>query len=198
MGEIKPINDFVLVKTAGKKEATDEGILLAGSSKIVKTQGTVIAKGSGKVHAETGLVFDIPLEKGDGVVYGEYDGTELDVDGETYMLIRDDNVLLTFKGEKPTMENVEVITDHILVEVQTKESETAGGLLLAASSAENRPSTGQVVKIGPGKMAGDGTLIPMSVAVGDNVKFRNFFGNEVEIEDREFSVVRRADVMAKF
>ena len=46
-------------------------------------------------------------------------------------------------------------------------------------------------------MAGDGSILPVTVDEGDNVKFRDYAGNEIEIGDREFSVVRIADIMAK-
>jgi chaperonin GroES len=47
-------------------------------------------------------------------------------------------------------------------------------------------------------MAANGELMPMEVANGDMVKFRDFAGNEVNIDDKEYSVVRMADILAKF
>lgn len=141
----------------------------------------------------------MPVEEGDGVVYGVYDGTEVDYNGDRHTLIRDDNVLVKYKGDTLTKDSVEATGDNVLVEVQTKDEETSGGLLLAKSKDDNsRPSTGTVVKVGPGKMASDGELMPMPVAVGDRVKFRDFAGNEVEIGEDEFSVVKMCDVLAKF
>jgi chaperonin GroES len=79
------------------------------------------------------------------------------------------------------------------------EEETDGGILIAKSSkSDSKPSTGEVIKVGPGKIASDGKLMPMDVAVGDKVKFRDFAGNEVEIGEMEFSVVKMSDVLAKF
>ena len=73
------------------------------------------------------------------------------------------------------------------------------GLLLAAKKDDSqRPSTGVVVKVGPGKMAENGELMPMNVAVGDNVKFMDFAGNEIKIGDKEYSVVKMPEVLAKF
>ena len=69
--------------------------------------------------------------------------------------------------------------------------------MLAATNDSNALSTGTVVKVLPGKMAGDGSILPVTVDEGDNVKFRDYAGNEIEIGDREFSVVRVADIMAK-
>jgi chaperonin GroES len=198
-GEVKPVNNFVLVKTLGTKAATDDGILLTGSAKVVKTQGTVISVGPGRTHEETGRVFDIDLNEGEGVVYGEYDGTEIDLNGEPHMLIRDINVLIKYTGDKITLDTVEVLNDSVLVRLDDDEQSTAGGVILATSSSkQSKPSTGTVVKVGPGKMAGDGTRLPMNVAIGERVKFMDFAGNNVEIEGEEYSVVKMEEVLAKF
>ena len=198
-GPVAPLNNFLLVK---KKEAVDKtqgGILLTGKAKIVKTEGTVVAVGPGRVHHESGILIEMPVEKDEGVVYGKFDGTEIDLDGEKHVLIRDDDILVKFKGSELTLETVETVRDNILVSVNTEEEETEGGILIAASSKkEKRPSTGEVVKVGPGKMASNGEIMPMEVAIGDMVKFRDFAGNEVEIEGKEYSVVKMADVLAKF
>ena len=141
----------------------------------------------------------MPVESGDGVIYGEYDGTQVKIDGTTHSLIRDSDILVKYKGEKLTLETVEAVNDYVLIYVETRESQSEGGLFLASTSDGNkRPSTGKVVKVGPGKMAEDGSLMPMTVNVGDEVKFRDYAGNEVKIGDNEYSVVQMADVLAKF
>ena len=70
-------------------------------------------------------------------------------------------------------------------------------ILATSSSKQSRASTGTVVKVGPGKMAGDGTPLPMDVTIGEKVKFVDFAGNNVEIEGEEYSVVKIAEVLAK-
>jgi len=197
-GEIKPLKNFILVKIADIQDKTEGGILLTGKAKIKKTEGTVKQIGSGKTHPDSGIVFDIPVAEGEGVVYGKYDGTEIDLNGDKHVLIRDDDILVKFKGEL-SLDSVEVIRDNVLVFVDKKDKETEGGILIAKSSkSENRPSTGKVVKVGPGKMASNGELVTMDVAEGDMVKFRDFAGNEVEIDGEEYSVVKTADILAKY
>jgi len=198
-GEIKPLSEFILVKIVGKKEASDGGILLTGAAKEEKTRGQVVAVGPGKTHKETGRLIEIPVKPGDGVLYGKYDGTEININGEPHMLIRDNNVMITYSGENLTLDSVDVVRDCVLVQIDDDEQSTAGGLILATSSSdENRPSTGTVMKVGGGTMAGDGTLLPMKVSVGEKVKFMDFAGNEVEIEGEEYSVVKMAEIVAKF
>jgi len=198
-GELKPVNNFVLVKVAKEQEEIAGGIVLAKSAQIKKTEGLVVSKGPGKAHTESGLPYPIPVEPGESVLYGKYDGTEVEYNGEKHTLIRDDDILVKYAGSELSLETVETINDYVLVEVEMKEDETSGGVLLAASSDSNkRPSTGKVIKVGGGKMGTDGSFMAMDVKEGDMVKFRDFAGNEVSIESREFSVVRSADILAKF
>jgi len=198
-GDVKPLNNFLLVKKAEAVEQTEGGILLTGKAKIVKTEGTVVAVGPGRTHQDSGIVFDMPVVPGEGVVYGKYDGTEVDLDGMAHTLIRDDDIVVKFTGGKLTLESVDVVRDNVLVFVDKSEQQTEGGILIAKSSkSESKPSTGEVVKVGPGRMASNGELMPMDVKPGDQVKFRDFAGNEVEIEGKEYSVVRMADILAKF
>lgn len=198
-GEVKPTNNFILVKIADAVEKTEGGILLTGKAKIKKTEGTVVSVGPGKTHPETGAVFDMPVSAGEGVVYGKFDGTEIDIDGAKHTLIRDDDVLVKFKGNKLTLDSVEVVRDAVLVEVETKERATEGGILIAkSSSSDTRPSTGKVVKVGPGRFATNGEVMEMEVSPGDFIKFRDYAGNEVEVDDEEYTVVRMLDILAKF
>lgn len=198
-GEVKPANNFILVKKAEAIDKTEGGILLTGKAKVVKSEGSVVAVGPGKTHPETGAVFDMPVSAGESVVYGKYDGTEIDIDGTKHTLIRDDDVLVKFTGESLTLESAEVVRDAVLVYVETKEASTEGGILIAKSSkSERRPSTGKVVKAGPGRFATNGEKMEMEVQPGDYVKFRDFAGNEVEIDGEEYSVVRMMDILAKF
>lgn len=198
-GEVKPANNFILVKIADAIEKTDGGILLTGKAKVVKTQGKVVSVGPGKTHPETGAVFDMPVAPGEGVVYGKYDGTEINIDGTKHTLIRDDDILVKFTGDELSLATADVVRDAVLVNVETKETSTEGGILIAKSSkSESKPSTGKVVKVGPGRFAMNGDKMEMEVSEGDYVKFRDFAGNEVEIDGEEYSVVRMADILAKF
>mmetsp|Transcript_38699 Transcript_38699/g.93553 ORF Transcript_38699/g.93553 Transcript_38699/m.93553 type:complete len:203 (-) Transcript_38699:80-688(-) len=191
--EVKAAGNFLLVKVANAIEETDGGILLAGKAKIQKTEGTVVSVGPGKTHPETGEPFVIPVQPGEGVVYGQYDGTELDIEGSKHSLIRDEDILVKFNGPELSLESCEVIRDSVLVYVEQKERETESGLVLTKSSnSDNRPSTGKVVKVGPG------VFDNMAVSEGDYIKFRDFMGNEVELDGEEYSVVKMADILARF
>jgi len=198
-GALKPLNNFILVNVAKSDGKTDTGILI--SSKVAKTEGTVISAGPGSYHADTGTPYPIPVAPGDGVIYGQYDGIEIDIDGDKHSLIRDTDILVKYTGDADSVDTVFPVNDAVLVYVEnTDNTVTSGGLLLGntGGSGSKRPSTGEVVKVGPGKMAADGELMPMTVKVGDQVKFRDFVGNEVRIGGEEYSVVAMPEILAKF
>lgn len=213
-GPIVPLNNFLLIRSAKAIEATTGGILLSGKAKQVKTEGTVIAVGPGKTHPDSGITIPIPVQVGMNVVYGKYDGTEIDYNGQKHNLIRDDDILITYTS--PTLDSldtVEVVRDNILVYVEEKEVATEGGILIAKTSkSESKPSIGLVMKIGPGKIAANGEIISISntaataddsdstalLQIGDYIKFRDYAGNEVTIDGKEYTVVKMADVLAKF
>jgi chaperonin GroES len=212
-GPILPLNNFVLVRVAKAVEETTGGILLTGKAKQVKTEGTVIAVGPGKTHPDSGITIPIPVQPGMNVVYGKYDGTEIDYNNQKHTLIRDDDILITFTSPTlSSLDTVEVVRDNILVYVEQKEVATEGGILIAKTSkSESKPSIGLVVKIGPGKMTATGETIPISksssddkddddtlLQIGDYIKFRDYAGNEVDIDGKEYTVVKMADVLAKF
>ncbi len=202
---IAPLNNFLLIRVAKAIEATSGGILLSGKAKQVKTEGTVVAMGPGKTHPDSGLTIPMPVPVGANVVYGKYDGTEIDYNGEKHTLIRDDDILITYTTPSlDSLDTVQVISDNILVYVEEKEVATEGGILIAKSSkSESKPSIGLVVKIGPGKMAANGEIISNNndatlLQTGDYIKFREYAGNEVTIDGKEYTVVKMADVLAKF
>ena len=141
----------------------------------------------------------MPVSPGEGVVYGKYDGTEVEYEGETHTLIQDSDILVKFTGEKLLLDTADVVSDNILVKVEDSEEETASGLVIAATAKKGgKPSTGEVVKVGPGKMAANGEIMTVDISVGDMVKFRDFAGNEVDIDGGEYAVVRMTDILAKF
>jgi chaperonin GroES len=124
------------------------------------TEGRVIATGPGREHPDTGVRMEMPVKVGEGVVYGKYDGSSIKYNDETHTLIRDDDILLFFRGESLSVESAKPCRDHILVRVSSKEDKSMGGLIMAAAvSADKRPDTGIVVKVGKGRQASNGQFM---------------------------------------
>lgn len=90
--KIRPLQDRILVQPILEKEVRKGGIIIPDSAKEKPIEGRVKAVGSGKVK-EDGTRTPPELKVGDKVLYSKYAGTEIKVDGEDYLLMREDDVL---------------------------------------------------------------------------------------------------------
>ena len=84
---IKPLADRVLVKPAPSEEKTIGGIIIPDTAKEKPLQGEVLAVGAGTKDEE------MVLKAGDSVLYGKYSGTEVELDGEKYLIMRQNDIL---------------------------------------------------------------------------------------------------------
>jgi chaperonin GroES len=84
--------------------------------------------------------------------------------------------------------------DRVIVKRVEEERTTAGGIVLPGSAAE-KPSQGEVLAVGPGKLMENGTVRPMDVKVGDKVLFGKYAGSEVKVDGEELIVMREEDIM---
>ncbi len=85
---IKPLEDRILVKPAEPETKTASGIYLPETSKERPVRGTVVAVGPGK-RLENGKRAELAVKRGDTVVYGKYAGSEVEVKGETHLILRE-------------------------------------------------------------------------------------------------------------
>ncbi|RZL45194.1 MAG: co-chaperone GroES [Pedobacter sp.] len=85
--------------------------------------------------------------------------------------------------------------DRVVVETAAAEEKTASGIYIP-DTAKEKPQQGVVVAVGPGRYADQtGTLIPLSVKVGDQVLYSKYGGTEVTIEGKEYLIMRDADIL---
>lgn len=90
--KLKPLGDRVIVKQSQAEEKTASGIVLPDSAKEKPTQGKVIAAGPGKLD-DNGKRMELGVKSGDTVYYGKYSGTEVEVDGEKFVILRESDIL---------------------------------------------------------------------------------------------------------
>ena len=88
----KPNEDRVLVEPAAAEEKTASGIIIPDTAKEKPQKGKVIAVGNGK-FSEEGKRIALEVKKGDGILFGKYSGTEVKIEGEEYLIMREDDVL---------------------------------------------------------------------------------------------------------
>lgn len=89
--KLKPLGDRVVVKPAAAEEKTAGGIILPDTVKEKPVEGTVVAAGPGKV-ADDGKAIKMEVKVGDKVLYGKYSGTEVTINGEEYLIMRESDI----------------------------------------------------------------------------------------------------------
>lgn len=92
---IRPLHDRVLVKRIEESETRIGGIIIPDSAKEKPQQGEVIAVGDGKM-LEDGKRAAVDVKAGDRILYGKYSGSDIRVDGEEYLIVREDEILGVF------------------------------------------------------------------------------------------------------
>src|SRR3989449_11361069 len=89
---LRPLHDRVLVKRVDPENVVKGGIIIPDTAKEKPQEGVVVAVGNGKI-LENGTKLTLEVKEGDHVLFGKYSGTEIKVDGEEYLIVREDDVL---------------------------------------------------------------------------------------------------------
>ena len=92
---VKPLDDRILVKPLEAEEKTAGGIIIPDNAKEKPQKGEVIAAGPGKM-SDKGERITMSLKKGEKILYGKYSGTEITVEGDDYLIMRESDVLAVF------------------------------------------------------------------------------------------------------
>jgi len=92
MANIRPLQDRVILKRVKEEEKTKGGIIIPDTAKEKPVEGEVIAVGNGKVM-DDGSVKKLDVKVGDRVLFGKYSGTEVKIDGEERLIVREDDIL---------------------------------------------------------------------------------------------------------
>jgi len=90
--KLRPLQDRVIVKQTEAEEKTKSGIFLPDAAKEKPTRGKVVSVGPGRLD-DKGKAMEIPVRVGDTVYYGEYSGTEIEVDGQKFVILRESDLL---------------------------------------------------------------------------------------------------------
>jgi len=90
--KIKPLGDRVLVKRIKEEDKTKGGIIIPDTAKEKPQEGKVVAVGKGKV-AEDGKLIAPEVKAGDKILFGKYSGSEIKLDGEEHVVLREDDIL---------------------------------------------------------------------------------------------------------
>ncbi|MGB5415186.1 MAG: co-chaperone GroES [Polyangiales bacterium] len=89
---IRPLHDRILVKRVKEEETTKGGIIIPDTAKEKPIEAKVVAVGTGRI-LDSGEVRALAVKKGDLVLFGKYGGTEVKIDGEEHLILREDDIL---------------------------------------------------------------------------------------------------------
>jgi len=90
--QLRPLYDRILVKRIEEEETVQGGIIIPDTAKEKPQQGEVVAVGKGK-RLEDGKIIPLEVKVGDRVLFGKYAGNEVKIDGQEYLILREDEVL---------------------------------------------------------------------------------------------------------
>jgi len=90
--DIRPLHDRIVVKRLEEKESMQGGLYIPDSAKEKPQEGQVMAVGNGK-KTEEGKVLPLDVKVGDRILFGKYSGSDIKLDGEEYLIMREDEVL---------------------------------------------------------------------------------------------------------
>jgi chaperonin GroES len=101
-------------------------------------------------------------------------------------------MILTYQGG---IEMLKPLGDRVVIRVLEKEEKTASGIFLP-DTAKEKPSQGEVIAVGNGKVLDNGSRQAMDVAVGDKIIFSKYAGTEVKLEGKDYLIVSERDILA--
>ena len=90
--KFRPLQDRILVKRVDSEEKTAGGIIIPNSAQEKPQEGLVVALGNGK-RLDDGTLIEVDLKKGDRILFGKYSGSEVTIDGEEHLILREDEIL---------------------------------------------------------------------------------------------------------
>jgi len=94
--KLRPLHDRVVVKRLEEEEKTSGGIIIPDTAKEKPQQGKVIAVGKGRI-LEDGKVIPLVVKEGDRILFSKYAGTDIKVDGDEHLIMREDDILAIFE-----------------------------------------------------------------------------------------------------
>ena len=97
MAKFTPLHDRILIRRVEEAETTRGGIIIPDSAKDKPQEGEVISVGKGKIN-EDGKVRPLDVKEGDRILFGKYSGTEIKLDGEDFIIMREEEVLGIISG----------------------------------------------------------------------------------------------------
>lgn len=188
--KFNPLHDRIVIKRNTAESKSEGGLHIPDSAKDKPARGVVEAVGLGK-HDDNGARMVPDVVVGDEVIFGKYAGTELNVDGSEFMVVREEDILVQVVDGK-----LRPMLDRVVV--QRDETEQKIGTIWVPDTAKEKPARGTVVSVGPGRRDDTGARIEPDLKAGDQVMFGKYAGNEIELKGVKLVVLREDEILTVF
>jgi chaperonin GroES len=188
--KLRPLNTRLIVRPDDPESRSRGGIIIPDQAKAKPVAGTLVAIGPGMLM-RTGARWPMPdVKENDRVVYSQYAGVELEIEGKIHIVLRDDDLILG----GPDAKNLRPMGDRVVVRKGKASDVTKGGIIIP-DSAKEKVLSGEIIAVGRGKVLEDGIVRPLDVRVGDRVRFAKYQGTDVLVGGEQFTVFREDDLL---
>jgi chaperonin GroES len=92
--------------------------------------------------------------------------------------------------------NLKPLNDRVVVRPKKEEEKTKSGIYLPSTASKERPTMGEIIAVGSGKLSDKGERVPMEVKVGDTVVYSEYAGTELKYEEEKYLIMREDDILA--
>jgi chaperonin GroES len=107
----------------------------------------------------------------------------------------DKNFQKFFEYFRRIMMAIEPLSDYVLVKPK-EEAEQRVGMIIIPDTAQEKPAEGEIIAVGPGRVAKDGKVIPLEVQIGNKVIYRKHAGTEAKVGEAEYLIIKESDILA--
>lgn len=196
---LQVLGDFILLEVI-ERGISAGGFYLPKGEQTSCRYGKVLKVGSGEVNPVTGAVYRMDYRPGDVLLFMDYAGDRLNVNGQKYRMIRAHGIWAKVtmdltKPDKPILD-VDPVSDHIVIRFP-KTERSLSGILELPGDVQTKCRLGEVLKVGPGmrNMKG-GHVVPMVTAPGDKIVVLRYSGANLTLPSGEVRLANEGDVHA--
>jgi len=190
----RPLHDRVLVRRIELAEKTAGGIIIPDTAKEKPMEGEIVAVGSG-ARGEDGKIQPLDVKKGDRILFGKWSGTEIKLDGEELIIMKESDVMGVIDNNlRSDPMKFRPLHDRVVVRRLDAEEKSAGGIIIP-DTAKEKPMEGEVIAVGPGARNEQGHIVALDVKAGDRILFGKWSGTEIKLDGEELLIMKESDIM---
>jgi len=188
---MKVLGARVIVKEIKLEDTSKGGIFIPGQEKTQTNRGVVISMGDGSM-TEDGTKIPMVVAVGDEVIYSQFSGSPIEVDGDIFLILNERDILCVMGGD-----GTRVIGGRCLVKEIKLDEVSKGGIFIPGQD-KLQTNKGVVVSVGEGGTLDNGHKYPISVDMGDTLIYASFAGSPIVIDGEVYMVLNERDILCVF